>query len=211
MTGSRKRNSDHLVAGQEATPGQPESPEEVTPGSPSADASPDDPVPAEAHGAALVEPADQAVARLSTELDEARDRHLRLAADFDNFRKRTARERLETWTRAQADVVAKLLDAIDDLARVTSLEVTKEAADILAGVALVERKLLKELESAGLERVGEPGEPFDPNKHEAIGTVAAKGESDDGTVADVIQPGYRFGGALLRPARVRVLAWAEGD
>lgn len=211
MTGSRKRNSDPVVAGQEAAPGQPESPDEATPGSLSADASPDDPVPAEVHGAALVEPADQAVARLSAELDEAKDRHLRLAADFDNFRKRTARERLETWTRAQADVVAKLLDAIDDLARVTSLEVTKEAADILAGVALVERKLLKELEGAGLERVGEPGEQFDPNKHEAIGTVAATGESEDGTVADVIQPGYRFGGALLRPARVRVHTWAEGD
>ena len=207
MTGSKKRNPDPVAAGQEAAPTPPEAAEEPSVDVPKSDDSRE----AEAHASALVEPADQAIVRLTAELDEARDRHLRLAADFDNFRKRTTRERLETWTRAQADVVARLLDAIDDLARVTSLEVTKEAADILAGVALVERKLLKELESAGLERVGEPGEPFDPNTHEAIGTVAAQGEAEDGTVADVLQPGYRFGGALLRPARVRVHTWAQGD
>lgn len=207
MTGSKKRNPDPVSAGPEVAPTSPEAHDEPLVDAPTTE----DAQETDAQAAALVEPADQAITRLTAELDEARDRHLRLAADFDNFRKRTTRERLETWTRAQADVVARLLDAIDDLARVTALEVTKEAADILAGVALVERKLLKELESAGLERLGEPGEPFDPNSHEAIGTVAAQGEAEDGTVADVLQPGYRFGGALLRPARVRVRTWAQGD
>jgi molecular chaperone GrpE len=164
------------------------------------------------HGGAVFEPPQAAVSRLASELEEAQDRHLRLAADFDNFRKRMTRERLETWARAQADVVAKLLDSIDDLGRVASVALDQAtAADVLAGVALVERKLLKELEGAGLERIGSVGEPFDPHHHEAIGTLPAQSEADDHTVADVIQPGYRFGGALLRPARVRVHTWMSGD
>jgi len=207
MTGSKKRNPDP-AAGAETTPEPAETREEPL----GAAGDPAGSEQSEPHGAALVEPADQAVARLTADLEEARDRHLRLAADFDNFRKRTARERLETWTRAQADVVAKLLDAIDDLARVTAIDSAQAATgDVLTGVALVERKLLKTLEGAGLERVGEPGEAFDPTRHEAIGTVAAERDADDGTVADVIQPGYRFGGALLRPARVRVHTWPAGD
>lgn len=164
----------------------------------------------EAAGAALVERPEEAAKRLSEELEQLRDQHLRLAAEFDNFRKRTQRERTETWARAQAHVVSSILDALDDIARVAALDPSSsEAKDVLAGVQLVERKLVRELQSAGLERVGVPGERFDPNRHEAVTTAPAPSPEQDHGVASVLQPGYRFGGALLRPARVTVYTWQE--
>ncbi len=161
-------------------------------------------------GAALVEPPQQAIQRLTDELEATKDRYLRLAAEFDNYKKRTVRERSEMRGRAQAEVIANTLDALDDLARVSDLDPTAATVqDVLAGVELVERKLLRELESAGLKRVGAVGEDFDPNHHEAIGSVPATGPEDDGTVAAVMQVGYRFGDILLRPARVQVAMFSE--
>ena len=160
---------------------------------------------------ALVEPTDQAVERLTSELADAKDRYLRLAADFDNFRKRMQRERTETWARAQADVVANILDVLDDFGRVTGIDPSQSSVqDVLDGVGLVERKLLHELETAGLERVGAAGESFDPNLHEAVGTLPAPSPAAEGSIAAVFQPGYQFGGALLRPARVQVYVASEG-
>jgi molecular chaperone GrpE len=177
-------------------------------------APPDDAAPAPsapAVGGVPAEPPEQAVQRLTTERDDWKDRYLRLAAALENSRKRMQRERAETWTRAQAEVVSGLLDALDDLGRVTSLDPGDAATgDLLAGVKLVERKMLHQLESAGLERVGQAGEPFDPNSHEAVTTAPAGSRDDHYTIAAVLQPGYRFGGALLRPARVQVRVWQDG-
>lgn len=163
-----------------------------------------------AGGAALVEQPGEAVRRLSDELAALKDQHLRLAADFDNFKKRTQRERGETWARAQAHVVSNILDALDDLARVSALDPAgAQPKDVLEGVQLVERKLVRELQSAGLERVGTQGERFDPNLHEAVTTEPARDPDQDHVIAGVLQAGYRFGGALLRPARVTVYTWQE--
>jgi molecular chaperone GrpE len=164
-------------------------------------------------GSALIEPPDQAVRRLKDEVDTVKDRYLRLAAEFENFKKRMARERAETWARAQADVVSNILDALDDFTRVTQMDPSSAAVpDLLSGVQLVERKLLRELESAGLTRVGRVGESFDPNLHEAVGAVPANSPEDDGSVAAVLQVGYQFGNALLRPARVQVSVTSDdGD
>jgi molecular chaperone GrpE len=102
-----------------------------------------------------------------------------------------------------------LVDAVDDLGRVAHLDASATAAsDIIAGVELVERKLLRLLTSAGLERVAETDVPFDPNQHEAIGMVPAERPEQDHTVATVLQVGYRFGGQLLRAARVQVRIWS---
>ena len=168
---------------------------------------------AAAPGPALVEIPEEAARRAQGEAAEFKDRYLRLAAEFDNFRKRTQRERTETWSRAQAHVVSSILDVLDDLARVAHLDPERTAAvDLLSGVELVERKLMRELESAGLERVGEPGGPFDPHLHEAVTSVPAPSPDRDHVVAQVFQPGYRFGGGLLRPARVSVYLWqTPGD
>jgi molecular chaperone GrpE len=173
--------------------------------------SPNEGEPVSHAGGAVVEQAEEQIRRLKDELAQVKDQFLRHAADMDNFRKRTARERTETWARAQADVVSNILDALDDLGRVAHLDPSKTSTqDVLIGVELVERKILKELESAGLERVGVIGEAFDPNRHEAVSTIPAPSADKDHLVSAVFQPGYRFGGGLLRPARVQVQIWSEG-
>ncbi len=139
------------------------------------------------------------------ELAASRDRYLRLAAEFDNYRKRVERERSETWNRAQGQFAEKLLDALDDLQRVAHFNPeTATTQSLLEGVQMVERKLLRALEAAGVEEVEAEGVRFDPTAHEALMTVPADSREEDDTVADVFQKGYRFKGALLRPARVRV-------
>jgi molecular chaperone GrpE len=161
---------------------------------------------------ALVEPPPEALRRLSDELAQVKDRHLRLAAEFDNYKKRAQRERLELGSRAQAELIGSILDGLDDLGRVAHLAPDGTSArDVLAGVELVERKLARVLGQAGLERVGAEGETFDPNVHEAVTSVPAPDAEQDHRIASVLQPGYRFGGALLRPARVSVFLWHEPE
>jgi molecular chaperone GrpE len=163
-------------------------------------------------GSAMVEPAEEHIRRLTDELAQAKDQYLRLAADMDNFRRRMTKERSETWSRAQADVVSNILDALDDLGRVAHLDPAKTSSqDVLVGLELVERKLLKELEGAGLERAGALGEAFDPNRHEAVSTTPAQDPKQDHVISAVFQPGYRFGGALLRPAKVQVQIWSGNE
>ena len=137
-----------------------------------------------------------------------KDRHLRLAADFENFRKRTAKERTEMWMRAQADLVGRLADALDDLSRFAHIDPAEtDARTLHEGVDLVERKVWKELEAAGVTRIDQAGVPFDPNVHEAVTTQPASKPEEDHTVGQVVQPGYKMRDILLRPARVVVLTW----
>ncbi len=157
---------------------------------------------------ALLEPPEEAVARLEAQLAELKDRHLRLAAEYDNFRKRTNKERSELWAKAQADLLHRLVDALDDLARFAHIDPSQTDAKTLHdGVDMVERKFWKELEAIGVTRVDQVGVPFDPNLHEAVTTGAADHPAKDHTVGAVLQPGYQLGGALIRPARVVVLTW----
>src|SRR6266566_3620679 len=97
-------------------------------------------------------------AAAETAADVWKDRHLRLAADFENFRKRTAKERTEMWMRAQADLVGRLADALDDLSRFAHIDPAETDAKTLhEGVDLVERKVWKELEAAGVTRIDQAG------------------------------------------------------
>lgn len=142
---------------------------------------------------------------LRVERDQARDRHLRLAADFDNYRKRTEDRLRQRWDRAQADLVSRMLEPLDDLLRVTALEPESASVEaIVEGVDLVERKFFRVLEEAGVEIVDPEGEEFDPNTMEAMMRVPAGVEEDDDTVERVFQRGYTFKGLLVRPARVSV-------
>ncbi len=145
-------------------------------------------------------------ARLRAERDQWRDRHLRLAADFDNYRKRSDERMRTRWERAQADLVSRLLDPMDDLLRISELgPETSAAADaVLEGAALVERKFFRILEEVGVEVVDPQGEPFDPNVMEAMMRAPADSEEDDDVVERVFQKGYVLKGQLLRPARVSV-------
>jgi molecular chaperone GrpE len=141
---------------------------------------------------------------LQGELNAARERHLRLAAEFDNYRKRVAREHTESVARAQSALLNKMVEVLDDLERVTHHSENATAESLLHGVELVERKLRQSLESAGLERIAAEDAVFDPTVMEALTTVPAESEEEDDHVADVFQHGYRYQGVLLRPARVRV-------
>ncbi|HYT04220.1 MAG TPA: nucleotide exchange factor GrpE [Gemmatimonadales bacterium] len=157
---------------------------------------------------ALVEPPEEAVVRLEAELAELKDKYLRLAAEYDNFRKRASKERTEVWTRAQADLVQRLVDGLDDLARFAHVDPAQtDAKAIHEGVDLVERKFWKQLEALGVTRVDQIGVPFDPNLHEAVTTRPADRPAQDHTVGAMLQPGYQLGGVLIRPARVVVLTW----
>jgi molecular chaperone GrpE len=137
-----------------------------------------------------------------------RDRYLRLAAEYDNYRKRSAKERQDAGARAQADLVRKLIDALDDVARFAHVDpATTDASTIVQGVDMVEKKLLKELGAAGLEIINPVGETFDPALHEAVATEPTSAKEDDHVVSRVYQPGYLFKSQLLRPARVVVKQW----
>ena len=152
-------------------------------------------------------PADEpdATERLRAERDRSRDQHLRLAADFDNYRRRTEDRLRQRWNSARADLVSRLLDPLDDLLRVTALEPeTASVEAIVEGVDLVERKFFRVLEDAGVEIVDPGGEAFDPNTMEAMMRVPADSEDDDEVVAQVFQRGYTMKGLLVRPARVSV-------
>lgn len=150
-------------------------------------------------------PADGLTAELQRKLAEAQDKYLRQAAEYDNFRKRTAKERAESVPRAQAEIVRQLLDPLDDLARFAHVDpATVDAATVVQGADMVEKKLLKALTNAGLEIIDPTNQSFDPTLHEAVATEPALSREDDHVVARVYQVGYKFNGQLLRPARVVV-------
>lgn len=170
---------------------------------------PERPGGSESGGGTLMELPDEAVARLEGELADVKDKHLRLAAEYDNFRKRATRERTEVWARAQADLLGRLVDALDDLARFAHVDPAQtDAKTIHDGVDMVERKLWKALDALGVTRIDQVDVPFDPHLHEAVTTRPAGHPAKDHSVGAVLQPGYQMGGALIRPARVVVLTWS---
>ncbi len=139
---------------------------------------------------------------------QERERYLRLAAEYDNFRKRTLREKQEAETRGQADLVKQIIDPLDDIARFAHVDpATTDSATVVQGVEMVEKKLAKILSAAGLEIVDPVDQTFDPALHEAVATEPALSKEDDHVVARVYQLGYVFKGQLLRPARVVVKQW----
>jgi molecular chaperone GrpE len=147
--------------------------------------------------------------KLSEEKLEWTEKVTRLQADFDNFRKRTERERSETYSRALGEVVSRLLPVLDNLQRALEAErlveakETKEFRHFLHGVELINRQLGGVLESLGVEIVPTVGELFDPHIHEAVATEETD-ESAPDTIIQEMQRGYRLGDKLLRPAMVKV-------
>jgi molecular chaperone GrpE len=148
------------------------------------------------------------VAETERALAEQQDRYLRLAAEYDNYRKRAVRERQEASTRGQADLLRGLLDALDDLSRFAHVDpATTDTKTVVDGVAMVERKMLKTLSTIGVEIINPIDRTFDPTTMEAVATEPALSPEDDHVVAKVFQQGYRFNGQLLRPSRVVVKQW----
>jgi molecular chaperone GrpE len=153
------------------------------------------------------EPAQEAAAQVEESGGEQvaalEDRLLRLAADFDNYKKRAAREREQYVALANERIVTELLSILDDLERALVAAAEHEEAQLEEGVRLVHRSLASLLERHGVRAIEADGK-FDPHVHEALLTQPS--EAEEGSVLDVIQKGYRLGERVVRPARVVVAA-----
>jgi len=142
---------------------------------------------------------EERLAALEAERDELLDRLRRTAADFDNFRKRSARDQESLVARAHERLMKALLPVVDDLERALVAAAEHEEAKLEEGVRLVARELHEALRREGLEEIEADGK-FDPHVHEAL--LSQPSEADEGSVIEVLQKGYRLGDRVLRPARV---------
>ncbi|TMC92216.1 MAG: nucleotide exchange factor GrpE [Chloroflexi bacterium] len=142
-------------------------------------------------------------------LAEARDRHLRLAADFDNYKKRSRQEQLETIQHASAELIGRLLPVLDDLR--SALEHKPAGVDEAwsKGLELGVRKLEEALSAHGLEPIASVGERFDPKFHEAVGHEESEEHPED-TVVSELRRGYRIRDRVVRPSLVKVSRRPDG-
>jgi molecular chaperone GrpE len=135
--------------------------------------------------------------------DELNDKYIRLYAEFDNFRKRTLKERMELIKMAGEDVIVSLLPVLDDFGRsIKQMEATNDP--MTEGVKLIFQKLITTLEKRGMKPMKSIGEPFNPDFHEAITEVAAADDSMKGKVVDEIESGYFLNDKIIRHAKVVV-------
>ena len=173
-----------------------------------------------------LEKAEKELAEVRKALDDAADaqkaaedkaadavsRHARLQADWENYRRRTAQERLDERERATEKLVTALLPVVDDMERALdharTLELSDDFKQFVDGVDAVRTKLLGVFEHEGAEVIDPKGSAFDPNIHQAVGRVEDASQYDE-TVNDVYQKGYRMGGKVLRPAMVTVTYGGE--
>ena len=143
----------------------------------------------------------------SPELAELKDKYLRLAADFDNFRRRSLKERQDLHNYANENLVKELLPVVDNLERAVAHgrkeEQRPDSENLLQGVELTYRSLLQTLARHGVVEVEAQGKPFDPAVHEAVRRVPTS-EHEPGTVVEVYQKGYLLKDRMLRPAMVAV-------
>ena len=135
------------------------------------------------------------------ERDELKDLLLRRQAEFDNFRKRSERERSDYLQYAAMDSVKEMLPILDDFER--ALKVEAPSSDYAKGVEMIYGRMLEAMKKLGLEPIDTAGKTFDPHLHQAIERVETK-EAEDNTILGEFQRGYFFKGKLLRPAMVRV-------
>ncbi len=140
--------------------------------------------------------------KLKAELEEQKDKYVRLFAEFDNFKRRTAKERIELIQTAGKDVISSLLEVLDDMDRAEKQ--MQEAENPNEGAQLIFAKLRKTLKSRGLEAMESLGREFDVEKHEAITEIPVEDKKLKGKVVDEIQKGYYLNDKLIRFAKVVV-------
>ncbi len=145
---------------------------------------------------------DEKIKALEDEVAAGKDKYMRLAAEYDNYRKRTANEKLSLYDDATAKAVKELLPVADSVRM--ALENLKDAdREIVKGIELISSQLDKSFEKLKIEAYGKVGEDFDPNLHNAIGMVDSD-ELDSGKIAAVFQTGYKIGDKIIRHAMVQV-------
>jgi len=152
---------------------------------------------------AAEENVNDALANLQDEFSREKDRYLRLFAEFENYKKRTARERIEMFKTAGEDIILSMLPVLDDFGRaLKELEKSKDEGHS-KGTELIYNKLKETLRSKGLEEVGvNPGDAFDVEIHEAITQVPAPEEKLKGKIVDVVEKGYYMGDKIIRYPKV---------
>ncbi|MCJ1908763.1 nucleotide exchange factor GrpE [Planococcus ruber] len=144
------------------------------------------------------------VAALKEELEAEQNKYLRLLADYDNFKRRSQKERQDAEKFRSQSLLADLLPVMDNFDRALSVETkSEESASLLKGVEMVQKSLLEAVKREGLEEIKALGEPFDPNFHQAV--MQEKDETaEPGVVLMELQKGYTLKGRVLRPAMVKV-------
>ena len=148
---------------------------------------------------------EEQLSKLQSELDSKKNDFLRLMAEFDTFRRRTAEEKLSLVTSASAETIKGLLPILDDCEiALAHLEKSGDSEAAKEGTQLIFNKLMTYLKSKGLERIEAKDQPFDTEFHEAVTTFPAPDEEHKGKVIDVVQTGYTLGGKVLRYAKVIV-------
>ena len=144
-------------------------------------------------------------AEMEEELALTKDKLLRLYSEFDNYKKRTLREKIEFSKMASADVISSLLTVLDDFERaMKSMTETKQDAGVIEGVNLVYTKLKTTLEQKGLKEMKSAGENFDPDLHDALSNIEVEDKTMKGKVVEEIQKGYYLNGVVVRHAKVIV-------
>jgi molecular chaperone GrpE len=149
---------------------------------------------------------EMAAAKAQQEIDQLKDQLLRLNADFDNFRKRTLRDK-QDWSRyASQSIAEKLLPVIDGLeaAGAAVRGAGQETKSVAEGFLMIQKQLMDILNQEGLEEIPALDQNFDPNIHEAVMTVACTGDQEDNQIVMVLRKGYRYKDKVLRPAMVQV-------
>jgi len=140
---------------------------------------------------------------LKEELEKEKDKFLRLFAEFENYKKRTSKERLELFKTASQDVIQALLPVLDDFDRAAKEINKSEDKDLIKGVELIHNKLKETLKGKGLTEVEvEAGEAFNADDHEAITQIPAPSEDLKGKIVDVIEKGYKLGDKVIRFPKV---------
>ncbi len=151
------------------------------------------------------EPVDEMV-ELRQQVGELKDKYIRLVAEFENYKKRTVREKLDWMKTAAQDTITAMLPVLDDFDRAKKFAEGEngEGEGLGEGVELVYQKLYNTLKQRGLEPMDSTGEPFDPELHEAITEIPAPSEDMKGKVFDTIEKGYRLNDKIIRHAKVVV-------
>ena len=142
--------------------------------------------------------------QLKEELATEKDKFIRLFAEFENYKKRTAKERLDLFKTANQDVMVSLLPILDDFERaLMHIEEDKEAEELRKGVLLIYQKLVGTLEQKGLVKINvEKGDTFDAEDHEAVTQIPAPSKDLKGKIIDVVEKGYKLGDKVIRYPKV---------
>ncbi|MEE1042514.1 MAG: nucleotide exchange factor GrpE [Clostridia bacterium] len=138
-------------------------------------------------------------------LAELNEKYLRLAAEYDNFKRRTAKEKVQIYTNSVADVIEQILPFVDNLARATAVEVTNDdAKQLLEGIKLVERQFIETLTSIGVEEIKAVGEKFDPNLHNAVMHIDDEAIDGEEIIVEEFMKGYVYKDKVIRHSTVKV-------